>query len=169
MLRGLSNIIVMSFNAPISAPNGTSTQKRDKMSGFVKASWRGLGGFHHQDNFMDSPFWMVYIWNKSTNLSLKGEAYPWAALTGAEQAATRQTTPALSQALFSTPLLGSDSIPSHTAQVSTRTVFFLHSGYVLDFIENTASNASTRCFPYCWAVLTESQGLSWLSSHPVSE
>lgn len=59
----------LSFNTPISAPNGMSTQKWDKMSGFAKASWRDFRGFHHQQNFMDSLFWMVYIWGKQNKIS----------------------------------------------------------------------------------------------------
>ena len=40
----------------------------------------------------------------------------------------------------------------------------LHFGFALETVL-----IIQRCFPYCWAVLTQSQGLSCFSHHPASE
>lgn len=170
MPRGFNDINVqknaMNFNAPISAPNGATTQKWDKMSGFVKASWRIL-----EDSITSKTSWIVLsewsIAGTKTQICLQ-KADPWAAPTGAERGCNKagSTSTEPGHILHAHAWLWLQPQAHCTAFHYNRlfSSLWLCFGFVLRTLLVTLV-----CFHQCWAVLTKSQGLCCLFYHPPSK
>lgn len=157
----------MSFNAPLPAPKGMSTQKWDKMSGFGKASWRDL-------KRIPSPaklHWVVLSEPSTSGTKaqtcLKGQADPWAAPVGAESSCNTGTENPLIGPCAPHPCLAQTAPPGTPHWFPLGQSLFSSQWLCFGFVSKTLP-ITLGCFHYCWAALTQSQGLLWLSPHPTS-